>query len=310
VDARSLKILLADRISRLVWHLGLKKRDSGNSIPVLCYHRVLPDFYETAHPIYTILPQQFEAQMAFLAEEGFVSLTLPEYAAIARGQSPAPRRAVLITIDDGYADSYYIAWDIAKKYLMNLNLFICTGLIGERHPVFMTKNGYVIRKDGVVAGTNRTDVLAHMQKFPELWRPLNWQELEEMQAGGVHLGFHSHTHRHLASLTPAEAAQDIATGLEIFARHLDQRPRFFALPYGWHDSYTTETITTLKRFHLEFIFGTHLGRARLPCLPPVLPRLSIYQSDDLSTVQRKFFGAYDWLEPVRRALYSRGLRKF
>ena len=67
MDARGLKIFLADAVSRLVWRLGLTKRDTGNSIPVLCYHRVLPEFVETGAPIYTILPEQFEAQMAFLA---------------------------------------------------------------------------------------------------------------------------------------------------------------------------------------------------------------------------------------------------
>lgn len=304
MDARGLKIFLADAASRLVWHLSLKKRDTGDCIPVLCYHRVLPDFLETVHPIYTILPEQFEAQMAFLAAEGFVSLSLPEYAEIARGLSPAPRRSVLITFDDGYADNYRISWTIAKKYRFNLNLFICTSLIGENHPVIMTKDGYVILKHGAKMVQSRPDVLDDIRKSPELWRPLNWQELEEMQAAGVHFGFHSHSHRNLALQPPAEIAADIANGMELFERRLGHRPRFFALPYGWYDAYTRATISTLRQLNLEFIFGTHLGRARLPGAPSVLPRLSIHQSDDLATFQRKLAGAYDWLEPLRRIRYE------
>lgn len=304
MDARGLRIFLADAASRLVWHFSLKKPDTGNFIPVLCYHRVLPDFLETDAPIHTILPEQFEAQMAFLAAEGFVSLSLPEYAEIARGLSPAPQRSVLITFDDGYADNYRISWTIAKKYRFNLNLFICTSLIGENHPVIMTKDGYVILKKGAKMDQSRTDILDDIRKSPELWRPLNWQELEEMQAAGTHFGFHSHSHRNLALQPLAEIAADIANGLELFERRLGYRPRFFALPYGWYDAYTRETITTLRQFNLEFIFGTHLGRARLPCAPSVLPRLSIYQSDDLATFQRKLTGAYDWLEPLRKIRYE------
>lgn len=303
MNTRSLKIFLAGAVSRLVWRLGLTKRDTGNSIPVLCYHRVLPEFVETGVPIYTILPAQFEAQMAFLAASGFVTLSLPEYAEIARGLRPAPRRAVLITFDDGYADNYGIAWTIAKKYRINLNLFICTSLVGGNHPVIMTKDGYVLLKNRRMPGPDRLDVAEHIQKFPELWRPLNWQELGQMKDAGVHFGFHSHSHRNLALLPPGDLAADLAGGLEMFERRWGYRPPFFAIPYGWYEDYTPETITTLGQLNLEFIFGTHLGRARLPCHQLVLPRLVINQSDELGTFKRKLFGAYDWLEPTRRITY-------
>jgi peptidoglycan/xylan/chitin deacetylase (PgdA/CDA1 family) len=295
VDAQGLKIFLFGAVSRLVWRLGLTKRDTGNSIPVLCYHRVLPEFVETGAPIYTILPEQFEAHMAFLTASGFVSLSLPEYAGIARGFRPAPRRAVLITFDDGYADNYGIAWTIAKKHRITLNLFLCMGLIGENHPVVMTKHGYVLLKNRRMPGPDRPDVWEHIQKFPELWRPLNWQELGEMKDAGVHFGFHSHSHRNLALLPPKDLAADLAGSLEMFERRWGYRPRFFALPYGWYDDYTPETKTILRQLNLEFIFGTHRGLARLPCRQSVLPRLGICQSDDLASFQRKLFGAYDWL---------------
>jgi hypothetical protein len=69
VAARDLKILLADAASRLIWHLGVKKREIGSRIAVLCYQRVLPEFVETCAPIWTILPEQFEAHMAFLPQQ-------------------------------------------------------------------------------------------------------------------------------------------------------------------------------------------------------------------------------------------------
>jgi peptidoglycan/xylan/chitin deacetylase (PgdA/CDA1 family) len=295
---RGLKIFLADTVSRLIWRLGVKKRETGSHIPVLCYHRVLPEFVETADRIYTVLPEQFEAQMAFLAAEGFVSLSLPHYAEIARALRPPPRRSVLITFDDGYADNYRIAWPIAKKYRIKLNLFLCTSLIGEDQPVVMTKHGYVLLKNRRMEGPDRTDVWEHIERYPELWRPLNWQELAEMKGAGVHFGFHSHFHRNLAHLPSGDLAADLAGGLEMFERRWGYRPKFFAIPYGWYDAYTPETITVLRQLNLEIILGTHFGRARLPCRQPVLPRLPIYQSDDLATFQRKLFGAYDWLGPL------------
>jgi peptidoglycan/xylan/chitin deacetylase (PgdA/CDA1 family) len=302
MSARALKIFLADGASWLIWQLALKKLDTGNSIPVLCYHRVLPDFLETDEPIYTILPEQFEAQMGFLAAEGFVSLSLPEYGEIVRGLRPAPQRSVLITFDDGYADNYRIAWPIAQKYRVKLNLFICPGFVGEPYPIIMTADGYLIlQKDQT--DVSSPPILGHLQKFPELWRSLGWEELREMRDSGVYVGFHSHSHRFLAQRSSKEIAADLAAGLKMFARRLGYLPEFFALPYGWYDAYTPETIATLNQFGLQYIFGTHFGRAKLPNNQTVMPRLLIYQSDNLATFRRKLSGAYDWLEPVRRLKY-------
>jgi len=282
------------------WHLLFKHRDIGNRIPVLCYHRVLPDLIEGRVPLYTVLPEQFEAQMAFLAAADFNSLSLEEYAEIARGRRPLVKRGVLVTFDDGYADNYAMAWPIAQKYQIKINLFICTGSVGQAHPIFMAPDGYAVSPHRPALMEDRTDLKNHLRHFPHLWRPLTWEEIRKMQHSGVEIGFHSHRHRKLALLPPEEIATDIATGLEVFARELGYRPKFFALPYGWYDSYTPEVIRTLQRFNLQLIFATHLDRAPLPSDAWIFPRIVVLQQDNLATFQRKLFGAHDWPAHLRR----------
>jgi peptidoglycan/xylan/chitin deacetylase (PgdA/CDA1 family) len=303
VNRRSIKIRLADVVTKLTWRLAKHRSDLRSCVPVLCYHRVLPDYIEGDDPIYTVLPEQFESQMAFLAEAGFVSLSLQEYTETARGDRRPAKRSVLITFDDGYADNYKIAWPIAKKYQVKINLFLCTSYLNQANPLVMSQDGYQIVRDYSPHLEGHSTLQKHIMNFPHLWRPLNWQEIREMHESGVEIGFHSHSHRNLALLSPAELATDIATGLLILQRELGYRPGCFALPYGWYDSYNSEVISILRNYGMPTIFSCHLGRSQISAPQPAYPRLTIYQEDDLSVFQRKLWGAYDWLARLERWEY-------
>ena len=124
MNVRQTKIAVAQIASQIVWTIRGKKKFIGKQIPVLAYHRVLPDFAETETPMYSVLPEQFGEQMKYLADHGFKSLSLDEYDEIVRGEREVPERAVMITFDDGYADIYSIAMPIAKYYCLKLNVFL------------------------------------------------------------------------------------------------------------------------------------------------------------------------------------------
>jgi peptidoglycan/xylan/chitin deacetylase (PgdA/CDA1 family) len=295
--SQNLNKIIKDWASRTIWHIARKRSDINNCIPILCYHRVLPivnsckDF---------ILPDQFKSHLEVLRQEGFRSLSLREYAQIARGEIPLTRRSVLITFDDGYADNYKIAWPISQKYNIKMNFFICTSLIGEESPFIMTKDGYkLIRNYNIVEGHD-SNIFSHIRQFPQLWRSLTWKELREMKNAGAGIGFHSHYHRNLALLTPKEIVDDITTGQGIFKRRIGYEPREFALPYGGYEEYTLKTLAILRHLSMELIFTTNLGRVRLPSNQHVFSRIVVYPQDDLATFKRKLLGAYDWLESIQQ----------
>lgn len=291
---RKFKLFLASKISEF----SSQRQHLDKFTPIFCYHRILPEFIEDVNnPIYTLLPEQFESQMAFLAEQGFNSLSLQEFADIVRGSRSLEKPSVLITFDDGYADNYSIAWPIANKYKIKLNLFICTSNIGSTDSILFYNDGYLSAKVPEPNGGIR-EVQAHIRDFPHLWRPLNWQELREMRESGTQIGFHSHRHRRLPLLTQEELVNDITTGLGVFESNLGYRPRFFALPYGGYDSYNSQVIAALQGFALDFIFTTHSGRARIPSAQTIFPRFLVYQQDNLVLFQRKILGGYDWLGPI------------
>ena len=256
---------------------------------MLCYHRVLPAATGVELPDYSVTPQQFASQMSLLRDEGFISLTLDEYFQIANGSRVMPSRSVVVTFDDGFADNYSIAWPIAKRFGIKLNLFICTGFISGAGLTSLSE-------DNPRATLSR-------KTFPEHWQPLSWSQLREMMAAGVVVGFHSHYHRNLGQLTEDEIASDTAHGVSVFKEQLGAAPQFFAFPYGHYGSYPETALTVLTAQGMKMLFTTELGRTPLGGAQRLFSRIVVHPEDDLSSFRRKLFGGYDWVGRMRKFIY-------
>lgn len=285
-------ITLAKIATSATWAATRQDRRKGHIIPaVLCYHRVLPEAAGTSNqPDYSVTPEQFAAQMSLLNDEGFTSLTLDEYFEAATGLRELSPRSVVVTFDDGFADNYSVAWSIARRFGVKINLFICTGLVaGERVPAFA--------EDNARAQLSR-------KKFPDHWRPLSWKQLVEMMAGGVGVGFHGHHHRNLGRMSEPEIAGDASEGISIFKEHLGGAPRFFAFPFGHYGSYPNAALEILTAQGIKMFFTTELGRTPLGQSGRLISRIVIHPEDNLSSFRRKLFGGYDWVGRLRRFGYS------
>jgi peptidoglycan/xylan/chitin deacetylase (PgdA/CDA1 family) len=285
-------ITLAKIATSATWAATRNERRKGRIVPpVLCYHRVLPEAAGSSNqPDYSVTPQQFAAQMSLLGDEGFTTLTLDEYFEAAIGLRELPSRSVVVTFDDGFADNYSVAWPIARRCGVKINLFICTGLVAGA-PVA------AFAEDNARAQLSR-------KKFPEHWQPLSWEQLREMMAEGVGVEFHGHHHRNLGRMSEADIARDASEGISIFKEQLGDAPRFFAFPFGHYGSYPEAAIEILSAQGIKMFFTTELGRTPLGRGGRLFSRIVIHPEDDLRSFRRKLFGGYDWVGRLRRFGYS------
>ena len=60
-------------------------------------------------------PAAFDAQMDYLARNGYTVIPLARLAALSARREPLPRKSVAITIDDGYRSTYEVAYPILSK---------------------------------------------------------------------------------------------------------------------------------------------------------------------------------------------------
>lgn len=96
----------------------VQQQPSQDGIAVLHYEHVLPEedvkkFPQTAHTIVT--QQQFKAQMAFLAAEGYDTISKENLLSYIQGSYVLPQKAVLITFDGGLLSSKEYAYPILKE---------------------------------------------------------------------------------------------------------------------------------------------------------------------------------------------------
>jgi peptidoglycan/xylan/chitin deacetylase (PgdA/CDA1 family) len=103
-------------------------------VPILMYHYIRnPPDYASDRLGWGLStsPDDFKAQMNYLAEHGYHPITLTALRAyLAEGQ-PLPDRPVVLTFDDGYADLYTEAFPVLKRHHFKAVAYIVSGFVGR-----------------------------------------------------------------------------------------------------------------------------------------------------------------------------------
>ncbi len=147
---------------------------------------------------------EFSKQMAFLKKEGYRTVTMKQVLEFINYQEPLPRKAVAITIDDGYRSVYELAYPILKRYNFKASLFIYTDFIGDSP------------------------------------NSLSWEQLREMTENGLEVEAHTITHADLTRKRSGESEaeyrervrRELRVPRELIRKHLGQEAVWLAYPYG------------------------------------------------------------------------------
>lgn len=101
-------------------------------VPILTYHYIAgnPNPKDKARDALSVAPDKFEAQMQYLAQNGYTPITLDTLYGIFNKQTTSPAKPVVLTFDDGYIDFYTNAFPILRRFGFHAVSFIPTGLMG------------------------------------------------------------------------------------------------------------------------------------------------------------------------------------
>lgn len=113
---------------------------------ILLYHRVaeLPSDPQWL----CVTPQQFAEHLDSIRRH-FYPLRLSELQARFE-EHKLPRKAVVITFDDGYSDNLYQAKPLLEKYEVPATVFIATGNIGKSREFWWDELDYLLFSDGAL----------------------------------------------------------------------------------------------------------------------------------------------------------------
>lgn len=92
------------------------KEEEGISLPILMYHHILKD--KSKHGAYVISPDEFEADLIYLKENGYTTITIADLINLTQDNILLPEKPVMITFDDGYLSTLEYAYPLLEKYNM------------------------------------------------------------------------------------------------------------------------------------------------------------------------------------------------
>lgn len=179
----------------------------GAPVPVLMYHHFaeLSADATQGQRDWTVSPQALQEQLAYLAENGWHTISPTQLADYIEAGTPLPLRALMITIDDGYQEVLDVA----------LPLFLET----ELRPVLFIVTDYV-------------DYAAY----------LGWDELAGLAVQGFVIGSHSMDHSDMRQASDAEREQQIAGSKALLEEQLGVTVDAFCYPYGSLNQATKQAV--------------------------------------------------------------------
>ncbi len=123
-------------------------RHSRGTLPILCYHGFAQADEHRFRPALYVTPEKFRARLDWLAREGYTVLPLDE--AVTRLRShQLPEKAVVITIDDGFASVASSAAPVLQEYQYPATVYVTSYYVKHQHPVFRLLVQYLFWKSDV-----------------------------------------------------------------------------------------------------------------------------------------------------------------
>ena len=192
----------------------------GVAVPIIMYHSILDNPSRTGD--YVITPQQFESDLQYLQQNGYVTVVMADLIAYVNEGIPLPDKAVVLTFDDGYYNNYHYAHPLLEQYGMRA-VISPIGVWSEHysaHPSECDRDNY-----------------SH----------LTWEQLREMAQSGVwEIQNHSYDLHRLESGQKGAAKRkgesddgyrlrlqnDLATAQKRLTEQVGITPTTFVYPFG------------------------------------------------------------------------------
>ena len=283
-------------------------------LSILIFHRVLP----TPEPVYPDGPDaaQFDRLMTRVARQYRV-LSLGDALSHLQ-QRTLPRRALVITFDDGYADNAELALPILKRHGLTATVFVTTGFLDggcmwndriihmfrrcTHDSVDLAALGLPVLPLASVAQREHTivTVLKCIKYMPLGDREqalsrvaaatgvashpqglmMTTAQVQQMHRAGIELGGHTVHHPILTELDRASAGAEIAQGRDRLQQMVDAPIEVFAYPNGRPgQDYAAEHVQLVRQAGFKGAVTTAPGTSAPGDDLFQLPRFSPWDTD-------------------------------
>jgi len=223
-------------------------------VPILMYHYIgdLPPDADIFRRDLTVSAENLEAQLRYLAEAGYHTVTLTDlYHHLADGWY-LPPRSIILTFDDGYRDAYTVAFPLLQKYGFVGTFFVLVTPTDQGNPRYMT-----------------------------------WEMMKEMADAGMEIQGHGRDHVDMHGRPYDYLVYQIGGVKEAVESHTGKPVLFFCYPSGNYDG---NVIAVLQATGYWGAVTTQYGRLHTADRLYTLSRIRIRGADSLDAFIDKVEG--------------------
>jgi peptidoglycan/xylan/chitin deacetylase (PgdA/CDA1 family) len=230
----------------------------------------------------------FDEQMAHLRELGYTVVALDAVLDHYVGGAPLPAGATLITFDDGYRDVLENALPVLRAHGYPAVLFVPIAYMQGRIPLPHDQH---LAREGIHNPT------------------IEWEQVAELEAGGVRIESHGIAHKPLAEIELDEAVREIAISKLRLEERLGRPVRSFAYVKGSEAHFRPVHVSLVQQAGYELAF-TSVSGANGPDSDPL--RLRRYNIEPYSerTFELVLAGACDLIAVKDTVTGTRARRLF
>ena len=180
-------------------------------------------------------------------------------------------------MDDGYQSNSTLAFPVLKELELPATIFISTAFVEQEELLWPDRLEFAINKSGSstfelkktteskirselksVPQDLRSEIIGNLESqlggklslegnIPEIYRPLNWEEISRMiQSGLISIGSHTHTHVILTRCDEEKMRKELMLSKEIIQRKTGLDGRLFCYPNGEVGDFNLQTKEVLK----------------------------------------------------------------
>ncbi|HSL41891.1 MAG TPA: polysaccharide deacetylase family protein [Anaerolineales bacterium] len=227
--------------------------------------------FDSFKPNVSATPEDFDRQMNYLAK-WFHVVSLQDVVDWLDGHRELPPHAALITFDDGYLDNFTAAFPILRRHKFPALIFLTTGHIGTDRPFYWDLAAYCFyhtQKDQVMLPDGNLlrwstqeqreralkDWVESLKKLPETEKQswvdrlpealgvsipkgffqslmVDWDQVREMQQGGIEFGAHTVHHPILTRIPLEQVCKEVEASKSKIEEETGKAVLGFAYPNG------------------------------------------------------------------------------
>jgi peptidoglycan/xylan/chitin deacetylase (PgdA/CDA1 family) len=222
---------------------------AAKTVPILMYHQIrdLPPTANLEDLTWTISPASLDAQLGYLADKGYSTISLDQLLDGFGGKTALPPKAVVITFDDGWKTQYTNAFPLLKKHKQTATFYVVS--------TYMGYGAY-----------------------------FDWTMTEELKNAGMTIGGHTLDHADLTKKSATDMDHELRDSKAALEQHLGVTINHFAYPFG---AYNDAVVSALKRAGYRSATTIDPVLVKNPVSAYLLPRIRVSYKEALADFIKK-----------------------